>query len=211
MASGKLWDGYVRIFHWAQVGLIPALWWTAEEGLMDWHRLCAVVLLGLWLSRLLWGLVGSDTARFSQFVRGPKAVLAYLRSGVSPAPGHNPAGGYMVVLLLLVVGVQLATGLFLEDETYSGNDGPLNGWVSGATASLLAEIHEINFNILLGLIGLHIAAVVVYAVRGQRLVPPMISGGQAQGVRSRNGLWPLLLAQALIGVMLWGWQIGWPG
>ncbi len=134
-------------------------------------------VLSLLLFRLLWGLVGSDTARFASFLRGPAAIWAYLRGsgGVSVEVGHNPIGGYSVAAMLTLLAVQTGTGLFLyDDEAFWG---PLNEWVSEDTADFLGDVHELNFNLLLALIGLHVAAILFYAVVKRRnLVMPMISG-----------------------------------
>ena len=202
-----LWDGFIRIFHWAQALLIPALWWTAEEGEMVWHLFLAYLLLALWLVRLLWGLWGSETARFSQFVHGPQAFVAYLRGRAPHRPGHNPAGAYMVVALLLVTGVQLISGLFASDGIFT--EGPWAAY-AGEWGEALTRLHHQNFNLLLALIAVHVVAVLVYALRGERLVPAMIHGGSVSGVRQRHGGVALALAVAVWGLLLWGFDVQMP-
>jgi cytochrome b len=172
-----VWDLPIRLFHWSLVLLIGAAWATQEQ-LHDneRHALVGYVILALLLFRLLWGLVGSDTARFSSFIRGPAKVWAYVRGsgGVSAEVGHNPIGGYSVALMLTLVAIQVGTGLFLSDDEFFA---PLSFWVSEDTADALADIHELNFNILLAAIGLHVAAILFYALAKRRnLVTPMISG-----------------------------------
>src|SRR5687768_2369014 len=109
----RLWDLPVRLVHWAFVLLLPALWWTAEEGEIEWHRRLAYMMLALLLFRLLWGFFGSATARFSQFVKGPAGILSYLRDRPGPrVVGHNPLGGWSVLLLLGLLATQVALGLF---------------------------------------------------------------------------------------------------
>src|SRR5205085_10860980 len=92
----RIWDLPVRLFHWAVVLLVPALWATHEWDLLDTHILLGEIMLGLVFWRLLWGVLGSSTARFAAFVRGPGAVLRYLKGG-GKAFGHNPLGGWSVV------------------------------------------------------------------------------------------------------------------
>ena len=90
----RVWDLPTRLFHWAIVLLVPALWWTHEIDRLDLHILLGEAMLGLVLFRLIWGVIGSSTARFSGFVRGPGAVLRHVRGKTAAALGHNPAGGY---------------------------------------------------------------------------------------------------------------------
>ena len=198
-----VWDLPIRLFHWALVLLIGAAWATQEQ-LEDSerHALVGYLILTLLLFRLLWGVVGSDTARFSAFIRGPAKVWAYLRGsgGASVALGHNPIGGYSVAALLTLIGVQAGTGLFLyDDEMFWG---PLNGWVSEGTAEWLADVHELNFNLLLGLIGFHVAAILFYAVVKRRnLVGPMVTGRAAlpEGAQAPR-IASSVLALALLGI-----------
>lgn len=172
-----VWDLPIRLFHWLLVLLVVGAWWTRERlDDSELHALIGYAVLTLLLFRFLWGLIGSDTARFSSFIRGPASVWAYVRgSGGLPPVGHNPLGGYSVALMLTVLTVQTGTGLFLYDGDFFW--GPLNGWVSEDVADLLEEVHEFNFNLLLGLIALHVAAILYYAVAKRRdLVRPMITG-----------------------------------
>jgi len=158
---------------------MPALWWTGEEHLHDWHFLLGEIALGLILFRLLWGLFGSSTARFAGFVRGPGAILAYLRGRRPAGVGHNPLGALSVLALLLLLSTVAGLGLFATDE--DGLDpAPLAHFVSYDSARILAERHEQVFWILVGLIGLHVAAILYYLlVRRDDLVTPMITGRRA--------------------------------
>ncbi|TCI05161.1 cytochrome B [Corallincola luteus] len=207
-ASIRVWDLPVRLFHWCQAGLFVAMWATAEFGEMDWHLWLAYCLITLWTSRIVWGVIGSDTARFSQFFRSPIAAWGYLRGSPHTQLGHNPAGGWMVMLLLLLMGLQFGSGLFTSDDIFT--EGPLYSLVSDDVASFMGWWHEVNFNLLLAAVALHLLAVIVYEVKGHRLIPAMFSG-----VRLRNGepevtfraswLWWLVL---LIGggVLYYWWQ-----
>jgi cytochrome b len=180
---------------------MPALWWTGEEHLHDWHFLLGEIALGLILFRLLWGLFGSSTARFAGFVRGPGAILAYLRGSRPAGVGHNPLGALSVLGLLLLLSTVAGLGLFATDE--DGLDpAPLAHFVSYDSARILAERHEQVFWILVGLIGLHVAAILYYfIVRRDNLVTPMISGGrdapEGSGEMIAAPAWRFLLAAGL--------------
>lgn len=171
-----VWDLPVRLVHWALVALIAFSWWSAEYGEIEWHVRSGLAILGLLLFRILWGVFGSSTARFAGFVRGPRRVIAYLRdpAGWSGA-GHSPLGALSVIALLGLMLLQVWFGLFLSDED-GVVTGPLNRLVSFESAEKSHEIHELLFNVLLGFIALHLAAILFYRWRGKRLVRAMISG-----------------------------------
>jgi cytochrome b len=174
-----VWDVPTRLFHWALVALVVASYVTAELGELDWHMRAGDGVLALLLFRVAWGFVGSDTARFSRFLRGPRAVLHHLRDFWSRARdvevGHNPAGGWAVVALLLVLCVQVGTGLFADDDISSA--GPLAQFIERPARRFLTGLHDQSFNVLLGLVALHVAAIGAYwVVRRQNLVWPMVTG-----------------------------------
>lgn len=170
----RVWDLPTRLFHWTLVVLIALSWWTAEEHLGDIHIWSGSAVLTLILFRLLWGLFGSSTARFSSFVRGPKAVFAYVR-GEWSGIGHNPLGALSVIGLLLLVAAQVALGLIATDED-GLTLGPLAHLVSSATSEWATELHEDLFDVLVIFIVLHVAAIIFYRLGGTRLVGPMITG-----------------------------------
>jgi cytochrome b len=177
----RIWDLPVRLVHWAIVLIVPAMWATHEYERMDLHILLGQILLGLILFRLIWGLMGSSTARFSGFVRGPRAVARYLAGRGGPVFGHNPLGGWSVLLMLLVLVTQIGLGLFAIDED-SLNEGPLSHLVSYETARILAHRHETVFTILLALIAVHIAAILYYRLfKRDDLITPMVTGRRAAG------------------------------
>jgi cytochrome b len=182
MAKKKIWDLPVRIVHWALAILILGSWYTVEvSGDMDTHMLIGQVILSLVAFRIVWGFVGTRYARFSSFVFGPAEILAnaksLLKRGGSRYAGHNPLGGLAVVLLLGLVLVQVSTGLFATDGDFY--EGPLSELVSTRAANQITGIHESNFNILLILIGVHIAAAIFYLIyKRQNLIAPMIVGGK---------------------------------
>ena len=176
----RLWDAAVRVIHWSFVLLLPALWWTAEKGPMALHKQLGMVALALLILRLFWGFAGSSTARFSNFLKGPRAGLAYLRTlfskSAEPAVGHNPVGGWSALALLVLLAAQTVVGLFAQDVD-GLESGPLTPLVSYDMADQARHWHHLLFNVLLGFIALHIAAIAFYAlVKRENLVGPMISG-----------------------------------
>jgi cytochrome b len=172
--SARIWDLPTRLFHWLLVGLIGLSWWSGEYHFDDIHIWSGIAVLSLLIFRLLWGLVGGSTARFASFVRGPKAVFGYLQ-GTWRGIGHNPLGALSVVALLLMVGIQVGLGLFASDED-GLMQGPLARLVSMDMSEWAREWHEDLVNVLLALIGLHVAAIIFYRLRGKRLLKPMITG-----------------------------------
>lgn len=175
-----VWDLPVRLFHWSLVGAVALAWLSAEQGRMGVHLWCGYAILVLVSFRLLWGFSGSTHARFSDFVRGPRAILRYLSAPPLPGQmlGHNPLGGWSVLALLALLLAQAGSGLFANDDisTY----GPLYEWVSSRTSRLLTRLHHLNFNILLALVALHISAIVFYRlVKGEDLIHPMLHGYKA--------------------------------
>lgn len=207
MSRVGIWDLPTRIFHWLVVALIPLMWWTAEEEMMDLHILLGQIMLFLILFRLLWGLIGSSTARFARFVRGPGAIFAYLRGRLPPAIGHNPIGALSVMAMLTLLAVQVGLGLFASDDDglYSG---PLAHLVSLDASETLAERHEQMFDVLLVLIGLHVAAILFYlVVRRKNLVAPMLTGaGPAEANEAAMEpapAWRLLLAVGAAAGLTW--------
>ncbi|SRR5690606_29264448 len=219
--SARIWDLPVRLFHWLLVLLFALLWATGRWGgldlslplpggktlfltNMDLHMLFGQAVLALVVFRLLWGVVGSTTARFSAFVRGPRAVLGYLKEVLGGRPpavaGHNPAGGLMVLLLLVLLLLQSGTGLFANDELFS--EGPLAHLVDSATSSRLTALHGRLFDLLLVAVAVHVAANLVYLLRGQNLIRAMVTGrGKVPADMAAGLRWaPLWLAALLLGV-----------
>lgn len=180
MEKVRIWDVPTRLFHWTLVGLIAFSWWSAEEEYLDWHIWSGLAILSLLIFRLLWGLVGSSTARFANFVRGPGTILAYLRDMKGWRPvGHSPFGALSVLAMLGAIAVQVGLGLFSIDKD-GLYEGPLAYLVSLDASEEIADLHEDWFNVLLLLIGLHLAALLFYRlVLGKKLIGPMFSGSGA--------------------------------
>jgi cytochrome b len=173
-----VWDVPTRLIHWALAGLFAFSWWSAKTDHLPWHRISGDLILGLLLFRLSWGVVGSGSSRFAGFVRGPRAIGDYLSGRGYAGPGHNPIGALSVVALILALCVQVGLGLFSVDED-GLEPGPLSKFVDFDFGRKLAHLHHLTFNILLGLVILHLAAIAIYEVRRKRLVLPMITGRTA--------------------------------
>jgi cytochrome b len=204
-----IWDLPTRLFHWLLVALVGFSWWSAENDEIDLHIWSGLAILSLLIFRLLWGLFGSSTARFANFVRGPRAILAYARDMKGWRPiGHSPVGALSVLALLGVLFVQVGLGLFAADND-GLYEGPLAYFISTDAAEDVADLHEDLFEVIKILVGLHIAAILFYRlVLGKRLVGPMITGkGSADaGVEPmRPGRWwaALLCLIAAIAITRW--------
>ncbi len=179
----RVWDLPVRLFHWALVVLLAVSYFTARAGgeWMKFHFWSGYTIFALVLFRIAWGFVGSTTARFTDFVKGPSAAIAHLRDllgrGRPREAGHNPVGGAMVVALLLAVLLQVVAGLFSADTDTGMVNGPLalvvaDKWVERATA-----FHRFWINVLLWMVALHVLAAIVYlAWKRQNLIGAMITG-----------------------------------
>ncbi len=207
----RVWDLPTRLFHWLLVVLMAFSWWSAENDAMDWHKRFGIMVLGLLLFRLIWGVVGGSTARFGSFIRSPAAVLAYLRdkSFQPKRPGHNPLGAYSVIAMLGALGLQVITGLFAVDVD-GLESGPLSYLVPFGIGRTAAEIHEISFTLLQILVAVHVLAILFYlAVRKRNLVVPMITGADRQldeGPGALVGASPArLIAAALIAAGIAWW------
>lgn len=216
----KLWDVPIRIIHWSLVLLLPALWWTWKNGDIGTHKLLGYVLLGLLVFRIFWGFAGSETARFSGFVKGPRAVAAYLRGLVSkegePVVGHNPVGGWSVIALLLLLSAQVIVGLFTQDVD-GIESGPLTYLVSYDRADAARWWHDKLFDVLLALVAVHVAAILFYlVVKRDNLVGPMVTGSRKWPASSslpspgQAPWWRILVGAALGGGLAWWVSLGCP-
>lgn len=209
-----VWDLPLRLFHWLLVASMVASYITAK--LIDdrqWHFYVGYWTLGLLIFRILWGFLGPRHARFTNFVRSPSAIWLYFKGlfnkGSSPSIGHNPVGGLMVLVMLVLMTLQAVTGLFTTDAVIWA--GPYNPAVSENTASLLSTVHYWNFNFILAAVGLHIAAIVFYAFyKNQNLVVPMLHGHKPavlvpehEAIRSSQLLKALVVSLIAAGFVYW--------
>jgi cytochrome b len=207
-----VWDLPTRLFHWTLVVLVGLSWWSAENDQQDLHLYLGYGVLSLLLFRIGWGVAGSSTARFSSFVRGPRAVVRYVRDRFHwPLAGHAPLGALSVLALLAMLFVIVGTGLFAADEDglFSG---PLAYLVSVGVSDTLTELHEELFDVLLVLIGLHVAAILLYRLAlGRNLLGPMITGKAElePGVEPmRAGKWWVALICLVAAIAITRWIIG---
>jgi len=199
IGPGAAWDLPTRLFHWVLAVLVVFSFVTGKIGgaWMEWHMRSGYAILALLLFRLAWGFAGAQSARFSGFVRGPRAAAEYvraLRAGKRElAPGHNPLGGWMVLLMLALLALQAATGLFSNDE--SSHEGPLAAKVSNALVDRMSAIHGVNQGVIVGAVVVHVLAIAGYQW-GLRMdiIRPMIFGARSRA--SALVLAALLLAAA---------------
>jgi len=208
MQKYKIWDGAVRFFHWSQVMLLGGLWYSAEQELYGIHMTLAYSLAALLLARLVWALVGSDNARFSHFVRSPFTLFRWWQNPEKPkASGHNPASGYMVVLLLLLVLMQFITGLMTTDDVLT--EGPLVAVVDSSWVALASSFHRLNLDILLVLVSLHVLAALWHQWSGDKVISQLVTGQSveplSQPLRFKKFYWFLLLV-LLFGFGFYSWQ-----
>ena len=201
-ARVRVWDVPTRVAHWLVVLLVGASWWTAETGRLEWHRWSGYTLLGLVIFRIYWGLVGSSTAKFTGFVRGPRAIASYLKGGWTATAGHNPLGALSVVALLVLLLVQITLGLFAVDID-GIESGPLSLYVSFEAGRVASSWHCDVFDVLLGLIALHVVAVAYYVFfRNQALVSAMVSGGRAYPAPRPASMRPASLLRLAVGIVI---------
>lgn len=180
-----VWDEPTRIFHWVLVILVATAWATSEadsDFVFQLHLAAGYGVVGLLIFRLIWGFVGSRHALFADFMKPWRVVRDYSKQLVAFRPphsvGHNPLGGWMVILLLVTLSAVVTTGL-LAGEMENGHElaGPLAHYLSPSTMHAMKEIHEVLFNLLLVLVGIHIAGVVTDMILTRdNLIGAMLTG-----------------------------------
>ncbi|MGD2083257.1 MAG: cytochrome b/b6 domain-containing protein [Chromatiales bacterium] len=179
--SVKVWDPAVRVFHWTLVAAFTVAYLT-EDDLLTLHVWAGYLVGALVGFRLLWGLVGTRHARFGDFVRGPRQTLAYLKDVVAFRArrylGHNPAGGAMVIALLVSLVITTLTGLAVYGTEEMA--GPLAGTLAGAgpgASELFEEVHEVFANLTLALVVAHVVGVLLASLQHhENLVRSMFTG-----------------------------------
>lgn len=183
--SVRIWDLPTRVFHWALVVCVTGL---AVSGLIGGSALAlhfwfGYAVLALLLFRMVWGLVGGRWSRFGAFIYGPQSVLNYLKGKGKPehSVGHSPLGALSVFALLAFLLAQVASGLMSDDEI--AFSGPLTHLVSTATVQQATFYHaDIGKWVLLGLVLLHLAAIIFYQRRKHRLLDAMLHGDKELAV-----------------------------
>ncbi len=191
----KVWDLPTRVFHWALVLLVGLSYLTGKFGGFDFimpvtkdmvanmsiHMWSGLSILALLLFRVVWGFMGSSTARFSNFVAGPGAIFGYvmglLKRAMKFTAGHNPAGGAMVIVILVLLLAQAGTGLFAKEDDFFGFTGPLHGLISEEAAKIITRRHHQIWGYIELVVLIHIAANVFYwVVLKQNLIKAMFTG-----------------------------------
>lgn len=225
-----IWDLPVRIIHWGLVLGVLGAWLTRElEGdWFAWHTRFGYAVLVLVVTRILWGFLGTRHARFADFVRGPRAILGYLRglrtdktapgqpidatavgAAAAPPAGHNPLGALMILAFLAMLLTQALTGLFANDQVFE--TGPLFGYVTIETSDRLTSLHKQLFDWIAIAVAVHVAAAFIYLwVRRENLILPMITGRKraadvpaGQGIDASRTWLALAVATLLILGLVW--------
>jgi cytochrome b len=198
-----VWDAPVRVFHWLMVLCFAAAWLTSEgERWQGVHIAAGYTMAGLVAFRILWGVIGTRHARFGDFVRGPRAIMAYLKSLALRRPehhaGHNPAGALAILALLALAALTVASGWASYNE------------IGG---EFFEEVHEAIAGTMLALVTVHVLAVVVSSgLHHENLVGAMIHGRKpvpaAEGIRSAWRSVAVLMLVAVLGFWWLQWQSG---
>lgn len=211
-AKGRLvWDLPVRVAHWLLVLAVAGSWISAKAAASRFavHEFFGYTVLVLSLFRVVWGIVGTRYARFTQFLRGPRAVAAHVRkllacSGEAPSVGHNPLGGWSALCLLLLLAAQAGTGLFANDDV--DHVGPFFGWVSLSWSNSSTRLHHVIFSVLQVFVLAHVCAVALYlVVRREDLLTPMFSGRKPSSLVPDHAEIPssrLVLALAIVAALI---------
>ncbi|MCX7280331.1 MAG: cytochrome b/b6 domain-containing protein [Alphaproteobacteria bacterium] len=208
MRKLRIWDLPTRVLHWLLVISIGVCWWTGTHNDLDYHVYSGYAALWIILMRVYWGFAGSSTAQFKNFVRGPSAIIAYVRTlhwrNTPHAPGHNPLGALSVLALLGVTLTVVVLGLYAVDVDglYSG---PMSLYVTFKKGRHLAHLHYQWFEYMLYVIGLHLAAVAFYYFhKRHNLVTPMITGKAHVKEEMRQApLWRFVLGAMVILAFVW--------
>jgi len=176
----RVWDAPTRLFHWTLVGSFLTLWLTSEnDQLLDFHVFAGYLLFGLLLFRLIWGMIGTEHAKFANFLYGWRAVRNYLSTLFSAQPqhflGHNPAGSLAIWLILLLGLIASLSGIMLlgAEEQH----GLLVGWFSFDQSEIIRAVHALSSNIMLFIVIMHILGVIVSSrLHRENLAKAMVTG-----------------------------------
>lgn len=205
MGKVKVWDGFIRGFHWLLVIALGVLYISGEEGWLELHFVTGYVLLALMLARLIWGVIGSETARLSKLINHPTKVVNALK-GKEDRVGHNAAGSLMVMLFFVLILLQLVTGLFTTDDILV--DGPLVQYVSYDLVELAGSIHHSNIDFIIAAIALHILAIIAYRFKGKNLIKTLLTGtaeSSLQQPKMKAGWIAYIIFTLLAAVLIFLW------
>ena len=199
-----LWDVPIRVCHWLIVCCLPLSWWSAETERYSLHQWTGYTVIVLVVSRVIWGFCGSRHSRFADFLVGPAKIVAYLQGRGADSVGHNPLGGWSVILLLALLLLQAVSGLFNSDDVLFS--GPLYYAASTGFRDNMGVVHDVAFNALLFLVGLHILAVLYHQLRRkEKLLQAMFKGGVTgrEGLASPVSWWFAALIAVSVALTLW--------
>lgn len=178
----RIWDPGLRVFHWTLAFLVTASWVLGQWGpsRMTLHFWSGYAIAALLVFRVIWGLVGPPSARFTSFIKGPRATLSYMRGFFRREPsywaGHNPMAAWSVIAMLLVLGAQVGSGLISDPDDFI-NVGPLADKVSGSTSTAAVGWHHLGATLILILVVIHVATILYYRFwKREDLIRPMITG-----------------------------------
>ena len=222
LISAPVWDVFVRCFHWSLVMLFIISVASGKIGgeWIVWHMRSGYAILALVVFRLIWGFVGGEYARYTSFLTGPvrgfKFAKGLLGKGHEHVIGHNPVGGWMVVVLLVLLATQAGLGLFSNDEI--ATTGPLARYVSDETSITLMSRHRNIGDLLLILVGVHILAVLFHVfvkkegiVRamftGKKSLPPALANEARAARKASLPLGFIVLSIAIAAVVI---AVNWP-
>ena len=173
-----VWDVPLRLFHWMLVICVFGAIGSAKAEMLEFHQHFGMAVMGLICFRLVWGVAGSQTARFSRFIRPPSAAIGVVRQifagKADKVAGHSALGGYAVILLLLICLVMSVSGAFSTDDVLF--EGPFVS-LAPALSPLAERVHAITEKLVFAVILLHLAAMAVYYFRLKKnLIPAMVTG-----------------------------------
>lgn len=178
----RIWDPALRAFHWLLAVLVIANWLLGKFGpnIMTLHFWLGYSIVALLAFRLIWGIIGPESARFSSLFHHPRSVTGYLRDMVkrepSHWPGHNPLGALAVIAMLLVLIWQVGTGLIADPDDFV-NVGPLADKVGSDVATKADAWHALGADLILIFVLMHIAAILFYRIwKNEDLIRPMLTG-----------------------------------
>ncbi len=174
-----VWDVPTRLVHWLVAVLVLVAYVTYRLSWIRWHVLSGDAVLALVLFRILWGFFGSEPSRFTAFVAAPGTVYRYLRRvarlRISARVGHNPAGGWMILILFALLLGETLSGIFVNNDV--ATVGPMSSMTPESVMNLVTDLHRILWDALLAAIVVHVLAILFYAVAlRQSLLLPMITG-----------------------------------
>lgn len=209
----RVWDLPTRVFHWTLLVLFLVTWISheADGALFNVHAISGICVLAMVVFRLVWGFLGSRHARFSDFVRGWADVRQYVKNLLMFRPtyhvGHNPAGGWMIIALLLVLAFTALNGLFISDDGFVG---PLAGMLSPGLSHAMGDFHEGTAGFLGFLVVVHVVGILVHGfMTGENLPRAMWNGNKTLPVDvdaasiGKVAWWRLVVALAVAIAAVW--------